>query len=894
MSKLSQIITTLSPEQRALLELQLKKKRVNGSRLEKISRRPNPDTFPLSFAQQRLWFLDQLNPGTAIYNLHEAIRLRGPLAVGTLEQSLNEILWRHETLRATFANVAGQPMQRISGAESFSLALIDLQELSELEREIEAQRLANQEAQRPFDLAQDPLLRATLVRLDQEDYVFLLTMHHIIADGWSMGLFKRELGALYQAFLKGQPSPLPELPIQYADFAHWQHQRLQSEALANQLTYWKQHLAGQVPMLQLPTDYPQPPIQTYQGSYQSLVLSEELTEALKKLSRQEGVTLFVTLLTAFMTLLNRFTEQEDLVICSPIAGRKQIELEDLIGYFNNIVVLRTDLSGNPSFRELLARSRQVILGAYDHQDLPFQTVADLPNLTLTPLSRALFDLRDASDWPLELPGITVNSLEVNSVTTYFDLSFDLQEKAKKLSGVLGYKTDLFSPTTIAQMLSHFQILLESLIAEPEQRLSALPCLTKSPQRLDPLPRSATDQANHHLLSAPNSARHEPTQTFVAPRDDLELRLTKIWEQVLGLRPIGVRDNFFQLGGHSLLALRLFTQVEKVMHKHLPLATLFQAPTIEQLATLLRNEGWSAPWSSLVPIQTAGSRPPFFCVHAHGGNVLGYYDLAQHLGPDQPFYGLQAQGLNRAQAGIPRFADMAAHYIREIRTIQPHGPYFLGGYCFGGDVAFEMAQQLQTQGEEVGLLVMMQNPRPDYPRLLPTTTLFHRLAYQVMTRVDLEWSNFSEVDPEAKLAYSLERINRLIKRGQVKAEKILTSILAKVHLNIEHSRAYALETLGEIHDKAYEAYKPRPYRGRVVLFRAGKQPLGICPDPTLGWGELIEGELELQEVPGHRIGLLSEPRVRVLAEHLTGYLVKAQKQTAGGSTQLRLVNRTLSE
>ena len=321
---------------------------------------PRDGALPLSYAQQRLWFLEQLGLSRCAYNLLQVIRLRGTLHVAALAQALREIVRRHEALRTTFTHFEGQPQQVIGPAFNLPLPVVDLQELPEREREIQVRTLAREEAQRPFDLAQGPLVRTTLLRLAAEEHVLLLTMHHIVSDGWSQGVFWRELQALYEAFATGKPSPLPELSIQYADFAHWQRQWLQGEVLEAQLAYWKQQLAG-LSTLQLPTDRPRPAVQTFRGARHPVVFSPPLMQALKALSQQHGVTLFMTLLAAFQILLHRYTGQDDIVVGSPIANRNRSEIEGLIGFFVNTLVLRTNLSGNPSFRELLGRVRKVML-----------------------------------------------------------------------------------------------------------------------------------------------------------------------------------------------------------------------------------------------------------------------------------------------------------------------------------------------------------------------------------------------------------------------------------------------------------------------------------------------------------------------------------------------------
>jgi amino acid adenylation domain-containing protein len=393
--------------------------------------------------------------------------------------------------------------------------------------------------------------------------------------------------------------------------------------------------------------------------------------------------------------------------------------------------------------------------------------------------------------------------------------------------------------------------------------------------LEGLPLTPNGKVNRQALPAPETAGLTQAATCVAPRNPIEEILAELWREVLRLEQVGIYEDFFELGGDSLLAASLFHKIEWRFGKKLPLATLFEAPTIAQIADILGQEDWSASWSSLVAIQPSGTNPPFFFVHAHGGNVVGYYDLARHLGPDQPFYGVQAQGLDGESAGKRRFEDMAAHYIEEIRTVQPRGPYFLGGWCLGGNVAFEMAQQLQAQGEEVALLAMVQSTHSSYPRYLPNITRFHRLIYRIIERIDLELSNFLEVETKAKWPYLVDRAKRAMTIIQVNMEKIITALLPQFQGYMGHSQAYALEALEEAHTEAYRNYEAKPYQGYVTLFRAKKQPLGIYPDPKLGWGELIEGGLEIHEAPGYRIGLLSEPRVRIVAEQLWACLEKAQ-------------------
>ncbi len=446
--------------------------------IQKVSR---TGELVLSFAQRRLWFLDQFEPDSGVYNMSAAVRLRGNLDFTALERSLVEVINRHESLRTRFGVVNGGPVQLIDDVPPISIPITDLSTLPEAERDAETRRIATEESQRPFDLSCWPLLRVRALRLGEEEYVLLCAMHHIICDGWSIGVFIRELAGLYEAYAQGQESSLPELPIQYADYAQWQQEWLQEEVLDQQLSYWKEQLAGAATVLELPTDRPRPTRQTFRGAQQRVRISPELSEALKVFSRAEGVTLFMTLLGALQTLLFRYSGQEQITIGSPIANRNRRELESLIGFFANTLALRTDLSGDPSFRELLGRVREVALGGYAHQDVPFEKLVEElqpeRSMSHSPLFQVMLVLQNAPGTRLQLPGVSLETMEVESGTAKFDLLLSLAEEEQGLAGWLEYNTDLFDAATIERMLSHFEVLLESVVSNPEQQLSELPLLT---------------------------------------------------------------------------------------------------------------------------------------------------------------------------------------------------------------------------------------------------------------------------------------------------------------------------------------------------------------------------------------------------------------------------------
>jgi len=438
MSEDINLLNDLSSEQLELLRRRLN--RVKGApvtprRSQIVAQPRDASTAPLSFAQQRLWFLYQLDPGTAAYNIPMACRLIGPLDVAALEKSLNEIIGRHEILRTTFEAVNGVPMQVIAPSKTLALPVIDLEHLSGEERESAIRRLAAEEAGRHFNIESGLLLRVILLRLSRTEHVMLLTMQHIISDGWSVGVFIREMVALYELFRTGGRPPLAALPIQYRDFAHWQRESLQGEALDREIDYWR-HRLDDVPLIKLPTDRPYPPMQTFHGATLSFELEPSLASAIKSLSQREGATLFMTLLAAFNALLYHYTGQSDVVVGTDVANRSRTETEGLIGFFVNQLALRTDLSGNPSFQELVGRVREITLQAHAHQDVPFDQIVEAlqpqRNLSRMPIYQVMFALQNTPLQAVDLPGLTLVPLGVHSGTAKYELIITMSEIDQKL------------------------------------------------------------------------------------------------------------------------------------------------------------------------------------------------------------------------------------------------------------------------------------------------------------------------------------------------------------------------------------------------------------------------------------------------------------------------------
>ncbi|MEG4318292.1 MULTISPECIES: amino acid adenylation domain-containing protein [unclassified Microcoleus] len=1326
--------------------------------------------FPASFAQQRLWFLNQLAPDNPFYNVSTALYLTGSLNLRALEQTFNEIVRRHESLRTTFAMLEGEIVQIIAPMLAVSLPTIDLQNLSPTQQETAALQLAIDAAQSPFDLATGPLFKVTLLKLSETEYILLLNLHHIVADGWSMGVLIRELGTLYTAFVKNGRSPLAALPLQYADFAEWQHQYLQGEVLATQLAYWRQQLSG-ITAIDLPTDRQRPAVPSYRGAKESIALSAALSNSIKSLSQQEGATLFITLLAAFQTLLYRYTGQVDIAVGTPIANRNRSEIEALIGFFVNSLVLRADLSGNPTFQELLHRVKNAAMTAYAHQDLPFEKLVEELHpdreLSRNPLFQISFSLQNTPVAALELPGIALRAIDFDTGSAKLDLECNLWEDAGSIHGQFIYSTDLFDRATIARMAGHFQTLLSAIVANPKQRLSDLALLTapeslqllidwndthrdypqnqcfpqlfaeqvaRSPDAvaavfenqqltyrqlnsqanqlarylqqlgakpevlvgicversleaivgilgiikagaaylpLDPnypqqrlkfmladagvsilvtqqhlaknltapeyalvcldsdgdniarespqnltlnilpenlayviytsgstgkpkgvliehrglynlalaqkeafhlnsnhrvlqfaslsfdasifeivmalgsgatlycarkesllpgqtlidflqdnaithatfppsllavlpdaelpalqriicagescssdvvkrwafgrrffnaygpteatvwssfaeigyhqkppigrpiantqlyildenlqpvpvgipgelyvggagvargylnrpeltaqrfIPHPFSEKAGERIYKTGDLARYLPDRNIeflartdaqvkirgyrielgeieallvehpavkatavvaeadvsgnqrlvayvvsdrdralnplemrnflkqklpdymiphafvaiaflpltpngkidrlrlktpenltsnatdkscIAPRTPTESTLAKIWSEILNTEPVGIRDNFFDLGGDSLLTIRLIKEVNQQFNRELPLSSLFLNPTIEGLADLLDSGTNSGEWSPLVAIKPGGKNPPFFCVHPIFGVVFPYCELAFGLGENQPFYGLQPKGIDGEIAPLTRIEDMAADYIAALRTVQPQGPYFLGGWSFGGLVAFEMAQQLLGAGEEVAMLAVIDTLAPvaaNKPSVWDSCKFILTTVSRSIWPFVVDYFRLVAAAENVQfsgIAARFPKLNKLLNwvakfwQGWNWKQAVMVSILSQ-ESNQNKWRELAIPsmfTVFQANSQATLSYVPKIYPHRITLFRSGENLSTNHQDPTLGWRDLTTEQVEVIRVPGNHLTMLRKPYVEVLARQL---------------------------
>ena len=531
---------------------------------------------PLSFGQERLWQVEQLHTSTAVHNLRAVFRLTGPLNSQVLHRSIQAIVDRHDILRTRFPAVNGEPVAVVEPQYAIELPIVDLTHLNPEAQAQEVSNLARTAVQTPFNLEQLPLIRYQLLILGPNDHVLLRTVHHIVNDVWTDTVRLRELAQLYSAFLAEKPSPLPDLDIQYGDFAAAQRQWLQGQVLQQELNHWRNQLQGASLPLRLPTDYQLTKSPSYRGSALVITLPESLSDRLKTLAGQRGVSLFVLLLGAFQTLLYCYSGQTDLTLCSPVAGRKQAATKRLIGYFSNIVLLRTQLDPQDSFCGVIKSASDTSLSAFDHGDLPVQTIVETLGLPSGLLSRAMFTLQNVPKQPPQLaPDLAIRLQEMEEGTSNFDLSLSMKEKDATLLGVFRYKTDLFKPETIAHMADNFQNLLDILVTYPDRPLTALP------------------QFGDHTAPMPTSEAQAPLSPDEAPQGDLELLLANLWRSVLRVdHPISRTISFFELGGRSLAMAQIYSQLCQTLGSTLAaeiqVLDLFEHPTIAQMANYLNH------------------------------------------------------------------------------------------------------------------------------------------------------------------------------------------------------------------------------------------------------------------------------------------------------------------
>lgn len=855
MNSIYQEISKLSPEERRLFELLFKKEGLQLEQLPILDR--GRGDFPLSLSQERVWVANQFSLEASCDNVPVGFRVRGKLECPVLERALNRVSARHEILRVRCQVRDGEVFQRVDADYRFTLPVEDLSGISEELRWGAAMGEARLEARRKFELSGGSLLRGRIWRLADDDWLILFLTHQLLLDGWSIQIFLRELSEFYAEELEGRQATLLELPVQYGDFAAWQREVFRAEVLESQAEYWRKQLKGAPAMQVLPVDRARPQIPSARGAMERVVFPAEVSEGLRALSRGEGTTVFMTMMALFQTLLHRYSGETDVIVGTAISNRNRIETENLIGNFANNLLLRMDFSGDPTFRQVLRRVGSTVTDAFAHQDLPLeqlmQSASGEQERGTIPKVQTLLILRDREMVEcLELGAARIEPVLVETGFSRLDLTLDLSESPEGFNGYLTYKTDLFERATIEGISKYLLCLAESVLRAPEVKIAALP---------GPPSKMKAD--------AIGLSEGKPERVNVPPRDSVERKLAEIWQSVLGISPVSVRDSFFELGGHSLVAVSLFTEIEKAFGKKLPLAVLFRAPTIEQMAGELRRNESAASWSCLVPIRSEGSDAPLFLIHAIGGNLLNYSELVQRLDKRWPVYGLQSRGLDGKSEPLVSVEEMAGLYIREIRQVWPSGPFHLAGTSFGGVVAYEMARQLAAMGLAVGSLVLMDSYHLHYEKTGRNRFFAMLESYASRARFHLE-----------NLLFRANRLEYIHSRLNVAGGRLRRVIRNRAW---ELARSYfqlsgrplppALHRVNDANHYAFRCYQPKPYEGDLVLFRSSELSVAHSHSPEAAWRGLVKGEMVVYDVPGNHVTTMFEPHVRVVAEKLEQYLMR---------------------
>jgi len=816
---------------------------------------------PATQGQVRFWSIDQLNPGNPAINMPLMWQCTGPLNVDAMRLAFAECIRRHESLRTTFSLLDGKLAQIIHPDIAVPIPVEDVTGLSGEAQRLEADRITHEHAAYRFDLANGPLLALRLLKLSPQRHVLLVSMHHVICDGISNGILMRDMLAFYKSLALHTEPELPELPIQFADYAVWHEEWRRSEEHADAMQFWRETLGNDAAPVRLPHDTDAAAALPAHrsgstGDIETLLVPPDITSRAHAFCAREGVTLNVLLFSVFNTLLARVTGRNDLTIGSPCANRTE-DTEELIGMFMNIQVMRVRLEPRSTFRDILHQAQAWTLAAVNIQALPFEDLVHDPFFSASrSLDIPIFFLYQKSFMLTQRIESSAGSLQVvplrsESPGAIFDIMFavvDREEEGPRLQ--LEFNPQQYKAATIQNYLRLYVNLLDAAITSPDEAIEELEILSAGVYL--PTPTAPTADA------APSVSRAEQ-QEFIAPRDAIERQLAEMWQTTLGISRISVRASFFSLGASSLVALRLVTRMNRIFTTNLGLASLIANSTIESIAEIIRKRISAKSTSSLVPLKADGDELPLFIIHGVGGNVINFYGLAMRIDPGQPVYGVQSQALLVGQPALLRIEDMAAHYVQEIREVQPHGPYRLFGYSFGGTVALEMAHQLRAAGEVVASIGMLDARAlhfvKAFQRELPTNSrVSSRLTRFHGNTTTLSWRN--------RIAYI--------------AEKICTRVV-RMSASVAHTLGLRtlpafLKSAYDINHVAINRYKLRPHNGKLILFRAAEQDYTGPRD--LGWGEIFTQGVEIHDIPGDHERMFLEPSIDILAKELHDAIQRA--------------------
>lgn len=804
-----------------------------------------PWAMPASYAQERLWLLSRAAPEMTAFNLPAALRITGPLDARLLETSIGHVIERHEILRTSFAEVEGALTQVIASKAAFRLAETSLEHVPASQHAECISQEIRREGDIAFDLAVGPLIRGHLFRLAPEDHLFVLTLHDIVADAQSMANFQSELWATYDALLQGRQPNLPDLELQYGDFATWQRDWVDSEAARSQLDFWQRTLASPLPVLDFPLD--RPPSRGAQTGVglEVRALPDALVAQLKRLAQTQNATMFAVTGAAFAVLLGRYARADQVLFGSPIANRT-LDTEAMLGRFSGPMALRLDLSGEPTLLDVLTRARDATYEALGNAAYPFELLLDYIDARSVgdrnPLFQFYFFYQSAFLQERRTSTLRLEPIPSLGVGTTFELQLAMIERPTGVAAQLEYNPQLLDAASVRNVLAYYEFVLEALVADPSRKVADLTEPQVSPRQPTPV--------------APPKAR----PAFVAPRSDIERTLAAIWERLLRRTGIGVHDDFFELGGQSILAARLVTTIEKELGIRTSISIFAYARSIAQMAEALQSSSGSKS-SLVVPMNAGHGGEPLFLVHCGGGHVLRYQNFVRAMPGEQPIYGVTSPPIDEI-GDSTTIEELAGRYIAEVRKVQPAGPYRIAGYSFGGLVAYEMAAQLSERGEQIAMLAIFDTANPAYYRNLPAQVRWKmrglhlvqvvhgylRLLFagdwgRIAFRVSDTWENYAR-----RLSWKLRHL-----LGRVTD--------APVRKNIEDYLSQFALIAGR--------YAPSPLAAGAVLFYADERGWEYRGNNTLGWAHLVRDGVTVRYVPGDHESLMLPPNADVLAQIFVG-------------------------
>ena len=837
---------------------------------QSIPRQADQSTAPLSLMQERLWLLEQFTPGQITYNTPSAHALLGPLDLVVFSQAFDALVQRQAVRRTSIGTLGGEAFQVIHDeVDTGILPVIDLAHLPVEQREDEAIRQMKEMIYQPMDLGQAPLFVIRLFRIEDEKHLMFFMPHHAIWDGWSFDLLYSDLAELYAALLEHRAPVLPELPVSYGDYSAWHREWVNGPEYAKQLAFWRDRLGrdrgvGEQAMRALPTDKPRKPGMSGISDPYDITIRRDLVDKLHATALKLDSTVFVAMLTVYYALIWGVSDQRDLIIATPVRGRNSDETENLMGYFTNTLPLRVRLDPEQSFAETLRSIKEVLLDSFANPEVRLEDL--MRELSVQSagggghvLYHAMFSFQDVRQRIVQWGNVKHVRKELAAPGATQDLGLWLVESEVGISGAVVYNSDTVLEETAAMLWRRYHGMLESLVRDPSQSITSLARFDDGLPRL--MGRSEPVEVPAAASVPAVAPQDAETSRPAIDGDPLVASLSGIWREVLGVESVGLDEDFFALGGHSLQAVQMFHRMGRLLKVNLPLATLFMAPTIRSLAAAYREAGAQVPdggglaavardpWAPLVPIRHGTGQTPLFFAHAVGGNCLNYRALATGMPADMPVYGLQAQGLDGRTPPSAQIEEMAARYVKEIRKVQPNGPYYLAGGSMGGMIAYEMAQQLRAAGEEIAMLGLIDTSSYYGERLRAQAA--KPLSHMQRFRQRLRGLSAGEA---LRAVANMPRVRLAAARDR---RRVIA--LRKSGEPVPHDLRYA--DVEATHLRAYRDYVVKPYPGKLTLFRAEQQHPDLGSDPFLGWGG-VAGEIEVFPIPGSHSGIVEKPELQV--------------------------------